>query len=181
MPMAGPCCRCCGGQDYGHGVQRASPILSGAHSPAARRAVEAAPSNHLAHFALAQASVLPQGFSGLPNCGGEGHRTQPHGRRPHPLFVPWVTLMTYAGDWERGCALAERAKQLIPHHPRLVLVPICFPQGVPQRRLPRRSQGRTQVQYARFLALQACRSMAAAYGQLGEREAAGKKEPAGSC
>ncbi len=26
-------------------------------------------------------------------------------------------LMTYAGDWERGCALAERAMQLNPNHP----------------------------------------------------------------
>ena len=26
-------------------------------------------------------------------------------------------LLTYAGDWERGLALAGRAKQLNPHHP----------------------------------------------------------------
>ena len=26
-------------------------------------------------------------------------------------------LLAYAGDWERGCALAERAKQLNPNHP----------------------------------------------------------------
>ena len=26
-------------------------------------------------------------------------------------------LLTYAGDWERGMALAGRAKQLNPHHP----------------------------------------------------------------
>ena len=26
-------------------------------------------------------------------------------------------LMAYAGDWERGCALAESARQLNPHHP----------------------------------------------------------------
>ena len=26
-------------------------------------------------------------------------------------------LLTYAGDWERGLALAERAKQLNPHYP----------------------------------------------------------------
>jgi hypothetical protein len=26
-------------------------------------------------------------------------------------------LMSYAGDWERGCALTEKAMQLNPHHP----------------------------------------------------------------
>src|SRR5437762_13990575 len=26
-------------------------------------------------------------------------------------------LLTYAGDWDRGMALAERAKQLNPNHP----------------------------------------------------------------
>ena len=26
-------------------------------------------------------------------------------------------LIAYAGDWERGCALSERARSLNPHHP----------------------------------------------------------------
>jgi hypothetical protein len=27
------------------------------------------------------------------------------------------TLIAYSGDWDRGCAIAERAPQLNPHHP----------------------------------------------------------------
>jgi hypothetical protein len=26
-------------------------------------------------------------------------------------------LIAYAGDWERGCTLSERARSLNPHHP----------------------------------------------------------------
>ena len=80
-------------------------------------------------------------------------------------------LLTYAGDWERGMALAERAKQLNPHHPGWYWYADfynAYRQGdyrgalnfVLKANLP----GHWGMQAA----------MAAAYGQLGERDAAGK-------
>ena len=34
--------------------------------------------------------------------------------------------IAYAGDWERGCALAERARKLNPHHPGWYWFPAFF-------------------------------------------------------
>ena len=34
--------------------------------------------------------------------------------------------MAYAGDWDRGCALVERARQLNPNHPGWYWFPVFF-------------------------------------------------------
>jgi TolB-like protein len=154
-------------QDYGQGFKlRADSLTSGA--TAARRAVEAAPSNHLAYFSLAQALFFQKEFESFRNAADRVVALNPMDGNSI-AFVG--ELLTYAGDWERGLALAERAKQLNPHHPGWYWYADfynAYRQGdyrgalnfVLKANLP----GHWGMQAA----------MAAAYGQLGERDAAGK-------
>ena len=64
-------------------------------------------------------------------------------------------LIAYSGDWERGCALAERARGLNPAPSRMVLVSLLF-RRLPQRRLPRRAGHCSQDQHAWLLANASC-------------------------
>jgi len=81
---------------------------------AARRAVDLSPSNQLAHAALASAfffrrelgSFRPAAERALALNSMEGYITAFLGLH-----------FAYSGDWERGCALAERATRLNPNHP----------------------------------------------------------------
>ena len=56
-------------------------------------------------------------------------------------------LMLHAGDWERGCALVERARQLNPNHPGWYWFAALL-RCLPQAGLPRRARGRPQDQHA---------------------------------
>ena len=77
--------------EYAHGFNPRPGSLDRA-LVAARRAVDLAPSNPLAQ----QASLFPSsGFRAIA-----------------------IFLITFTGDWERGCALIRRAIELNPHHPR---------------------------------------------------------------
>jgi adenylate cyclase len=81
---------------------------------AARRAVEAAPSNHLAHFGLAQAFYFRKEFESFRNTAERAVALNPM----DGYSIAFVgELLTYTGDWKRGLELAGRAKQLNPHHP----------------------------------------------------------------
>ena len=79
--------------------------------------------------------------------------------------------MAYAGEWEKGCALVERAVQLNPRHPgwyRFALFANAYRQ--------RDYRGAADIALKVNLPGQwfAHAAMAAAYGQLGERDAAAK-------
>jgi hypothetical protein len=78
-------------------------------------------------------------------------------------------LVACAGDWERGCALAERATQLNPHHPGWYWFPMFFDtyrkkdyRGALAAALKINLPGHMYTSAVR----------AAAHAQLGEREAA---------
>ena len=49
-----------------------------------------------------------------------------------------ISLITFAGDWDRGCALIERAMELNPHHPGWYRLMFQFFNGFPESKLPRR-------------------------------------------
>ncbi len=69
-------------QEYAQGFNlQADSLASG--SAAARRAVEAAPSNHLAHFSLAQALFFQREFQGFRNAAERAVALEPHGRQLH--------------------------------------------------------------------------------------------------
>ena len=82
---------------------------------------------------------------------------------------PMGFQIAYAGDWERGCALAERATRLNPHHPGWYWFPSFFDayrkndyRGALDAALKVNMPGFWRTHLA----------LATAYGQLGEREAA---------
>jgi adenylate cyclase len=154
-------------QEHAQGFSlEVNSLTSGA--TAARRAVEAAPSNHLAYFSLAQALFFQKEFQSFRNAADRAVALNPMDGNSIAFLGE---LLTYAGDWERGMALAERAKQLNPNHPGWYWYANfynAYRQGdyrgalnfVIKANLP----GHWGTQAA----------MAAAYGQLGERDAAGK-------
>jgi adenylate cyclase len=135
---------------------------------AARRAVEAAPSNHLAHFSLAQALFFHKEFQSFRNAAERAVALNPMDGNSIAFLGE---LLTYAGDWERGLALAGRAKQLNPSHPGWYWY-AEFYDGY------RRGDYRGALAVALKVNLPgqwfSHAAIAAACGQLGEREAAGK-------
>jgi TolB-like protein/Tfp pilus assembly protein PilF len=100
-------------QEYGQGFNlQPDPLTSGAI--AARRAVEAAPSNPLACFSLAQALFFQKEFQSFRNAAERAVALNPMDGNSIAFLGE---LLVYAGDRERGLALAGRAKQLNPNHP----------------------------------------------------------------
>ncbi len=81
---------------------------------AARRAVEAAPSNNLSHHALAEALFNRRELQAFRPVS---ERAIALNRMDSSVTAFQAMLQSLAGDWERGCALAESAIQLNPHHP----------------------------------------------------------------
>jgi hypothetical protein len=78
-------------------------------------------------------------------------------------------LIAYAGDWERGCALAIRARQLNPHHPGWYWFGSFFDAY-------RKRDYRGALDYALKVNMpgfwRTSLALATAYGQLGDTQAA---------
>ena len=99
--------------EHTHGFNvRPDPL--GRALAAAHRAVEAAPSNHLAHQALASALFFRREIVAFRSAA---ERTIALNPMDSSSTAYLGTLMLHEGDWERGCALVERARQLNPNHP----------------------------------------------------------------
>ena len=154
-------------QEYAQGFElQADSLTSG--STAARRAVEAAPSNPLAHFSLAQALFFQKEFQSFRNAAERAVALNPMDGNSIAFLGE---LLTYAGDWERGLALAERAKQLNPNHPGWYWYADfynAYRQGDYRGALGFALKANLPGHWGMHAAL------AAAYGQLGERDAAAK-------
>ncbi len=133
---------------------------------AARRAVEVAPSSHLAHFSLAQALFFQKDLPSFRNAAERAATLNPMDGNSIAFLGE---LLTYAGDPERGLALAERAKQLNPHHPGWYWYANFYDAY-------RRGDDRGALGFALKVNMPGHWSMqymkAAAFGQLGERDAA---------
>jgi TolB-like protein/Flp pilus assembly protein TadD len=151
--------------EYAHGFN-VMPDPLGRALAAAQRAVDLAPSNHLAYFALASVLFHRRELQAGRNAAERAIALNPmDGYTAAYLGV----RMADAGDWEHGCALAERARQLNPHHPGWYWLPSSFD-----------AYRRSDYQGALDAALRinmpgfwrANLALAAAYGQLGEREEA---------
>ena len=152
-------------EEYAHGFNvRPDPV--GRAFAAARRAVEIAPSNHLAYYALASAQFFRREFQAFRNSAE-------HAIALNPMdgftagFLGF--LIAYAGDWERGCALAERARRLNPHHPDWYWFPSFFDAY-------RKKDYRGALEFALKINMpgfwRTHVALATAYGQLGEQQAA---------
>ncbi len=154
-------------QDYAQGFNLQSDALTSGLA-AAQRAVEAAPSNHLAHFSLAQALFFRKEFPGFVNAAERAVALNPMDGNSIAFLGE---LLSYAGNHERGAALAARAKQLNPHHPGFYWFADFY-------NAYRQGDYRGALGAALKLNLPGHlgnhMTLAAAYGQLGEREAAAR-------
>jgi TolB-like protein/cytochrome c-type biogenesis protein CcmH/NrfG len=79
---------------------------------AARRAVEAGPSNHLAFYSLAQVLYFQKDFQSFRDAAERAIALNPMDGNSVAFLGE---LLTYIGDRERGMQLAGRAKQLNPN------------------------------------------------------------------
>jgi TolB-like protein len=152
-------------EEYAHGFNvRPDPI--GRAFSAARRAVEIAPSNHLAYFALASAQFFQREFQTFRNSAERAIALNPM----DGFTAAYLGMqIAYAGDWERGCALAARARQINPYHPGWYWFPPFFDAY-------RKNDYRGALDVALKINMpgfwRTHLALAAAYGQLGERESA---------
>ena len=99
--------------EYTHGYN-ARPHPMDRSLEAARRAVNLEPSNQLAHAALASAHFFRHEFGSFR---GAAERALALNRMEGYTTAFLGLHFAYSGDWERGCALSERATQLNPNHP----------------------------------------------------------------
>jgi TolB-like protein/Tfp pilus assembly protein PilF len=154
-------------EEYAHGFNlRPDPI--GRAFAAARRAVEAAPSNHLAHHALAAALFFRRE---IPAFRTAAQRAITLNSMDGFTIAYMGFLMAYSGEWERGCALTEQARALNPHYPGWYWFPPLFDayrkndyQGALDFALKVQMPGFWRTNLA----------LAVTYGQLGEGDAARK-------
>jgi TolB-like protein/tetratricopeptide (TPR) repeat protein len=152
-------------EEHTHGFNL-RPDSLGRALAAARRAVEAAPSNHLAYHALAATLFFRRELPAFRNAAERAVALNPM----DGFTMAYLGFLTaYAGDWERGCALAEQARGLNPHHPGWYWFPSVLDAY-------RRSDYRGALDFALKVNMpgfwRTNVALAAAYGQLGELEAA---------
>jgi TolB-like protein/Tfp pilus assembly protein PilF len=154
-------------QDYAQGFNLQADALEKGLA-AARRAVEVAPSNHLSHYALAQALFFLKEFQSFRNAAERAVALNPMDGNALAFLGE---LLSYSGGCERGAALAARAKQLNPNHPGFYWFADFY-------NAYRQQDYRSALAAALNLNLPghmgAHMVLAATYGQLGEREAAEK-------
>jgi serine/threonine protein kinase/tetratricopeptide (TPR) repeat protein len=152
-------------EEYTHGFNlRPDPI--GRALAAARRAVEPAPSNHLAYHALASALFFRRDFGAFRSAAERAIALNPM----DGFTLAYLGfLIAYSGDWERGCALVEQATQLNPHHPGWYWFPLVF-NAYRKRDYRGAVDFGLKVNMPGFWRTHA--AFAAAYGQLGELDAA---------
>jgi TolB-like protein len=152
-------------EEYTHGFNlRPDPL--GRAFAAAQRAIESGPSNHLGYHALASVLFFRREVQAFRSAAERAITLNPM----DGFTIAYLGFLTaYSGEWERGCALVERARNLNPHHPGWYWFAHVFDayrrcdyHGAVRLSLKINMPGfwRTNV------------ALAAAYGQLGEEEAA---------
>ncbi|MEN8163753.1 MAG: tetratricopeptide repeat protein [Acidobacteriota bacterium] len=133
---------------------------------AARRAVDLAPSNHLAQQVLAVALFFRKENAA---CLSAAERSMALNRLDGSNEA--IFLITLSGEWERGCALIRRAMDLNPHHPGWYRAPL----GVNEYRKENYRAAVDEAVKANVADVYWMNLiLAAAYGQLGELAAARK-------
>jgi len=152
-------------EEYVHGFNAKPDPLARALS-AARRAAEAAPSNHLAFHALATVLYYRREFQAFRNASDRAVALNPMDGYT-AAYQGFLTA--YAGDWERGCALAERARKLNPHHPGWYWFPSVF-DAYRKRDYRAALEAALKINMPRFW--RAHLALAVIYGQLGEGDEA---------
>jgi TolB-like protein/DNA-binding winged helix-turn-helix (wHTH) protein len=133
---------------------------------AAQRAVQAAPSNHLAHHALAAAQFFRKDIPAFRVAAQRAIDLNPM----DGFTIAYLGfLIAYAGDWERGRTLLAKARGLNPYHPGWYWFVPCFDAY-------RKGDYRLALEFAQKVNMpgfwRTNMALAAIYGQLDQREAA---------
>ncbi|HEY3974615.1 MAG TPA: protein kinase [Candidatus Sulfotelmatobacter sp.] len=154
-------------EEYNHGFNTRPDPLGRAFA-AARSATEAAPSNHLAHHALASVLFFQRELQAFHT---EAQRAIALNPMDGFTFAYLGMLTAFAGEWERGCAWSEKARNLNPHHPGWYWFPPVFDAY-------RKGDYRGALEIAQNINLPSFWRtnlvLAVIYGQLGEAEPARK-------
>jgi adenylate cyclase len=152
-------------EEYNHGFNlRPDPL--GRALAAARRAFDAAPSNHLAHHALASVLYFRRELQAFRSAAQRAMELNPM----DGFTIAYMGFqISFSGDWERGCALMERARSLNPNHPGWYWFPPFF-------NAYRQGDYRAALEFALKVNMPGFwrneLALAATYGQLGELEMA---------
>ena len=135
---------------------------------AARRAIELDSSGHRGYHALALTLFFRKETQAFRTAAAKAIALNP---MDGCNIAHLGSFIAYAGEWERGCALVERALQLNPNHPGWYWFAPFF-------NAYRKRDYHGALNYALKINLPGLHSthmaLAAAYGQLGQREEAGK-------
>jgi TolB-like protein/tetratricopeptide (TPR) repeat protein len=132
---------------------------------AAQRALELAPSNHLAYHALAAAEFFRKELQSFHIATARAIDLNPM----DGFTLAYLGFLTaYAGDWERGGDLSATARSLNPHHPGWYWFVPCFDAY-------RKGDYEVALDFARKVNMPSFwrtnLAIAAACGQLGQLEA----------
>ncbi|MGO9649098.1 MAG: protein kinase domain-containing protein [Terriglobales bacterium] len=152
-------------EEYNHGFNlRPDPL--GRSLAAARRAVDASPSNHLAHHALASVLYFRRELQAFRSAAQRAMELNPM----DGFTIAYMGFqISFSGDWERGCALMEKAGSLNPNHPGWYWFPQFF-------NAYRKGDYRAALEFALKVNMPGFwrneLALAATYGQLGELEMA---------
>lgn len=130
--------------------------------------MDADPSNHRAFQALAKVQFHRREIQAFRTAAERAIALNP---MDGCSIADMGGLMAFAGDWDQGCALVERALRLNPHHPGWFWFPLAY-------NAYRKGDYRGALNAALKINLPGLFAtpmvLAAAYGQLGELDAARK-------
>jgi non-specific serine/threonine protein kinase len=99
--------------EVGHGFNTLPNAVDRAHA-AARRALDIAPGNHLAHQAMATVLLFRKEIVAAVHEADRAIALNPLDGGSNAAMG---STIAFAGDWARGSALIERAMELNPQHP----------------------------------------------------------------
>jgi non-specific serine/threonine protein kinase len=151
--------------EFGHGFNTLPNAVDRAHA-AARRALDIAPGNHLAHQAMSTVLLFRKEIVAAVHEADRAIELNPLDGGSNASMG---SNIAFAGDWERGSALIERAMALNPHHPiwyRGVLSLKEYSKGNYREAVD--EAVKANAPYLFWLQV----ILAAAYGQLGEQAGA---------
>ncbi len=135
---------------------------------AAQRAVDKAPSNHLAWYALATVRFFQKDKLAFRAAA---ERSLSLNRMDGSTLAYLGLMIAAAGEWDRGCAMLESAMQMNPSHPGWYKIP-AFANAYRKKEYREALNAALRINLPGYFHAQAAR--AAALGQLGEVEAGQK-------
>jgi TolB-like protein/Flp pilus assembly protein TadD/predicted Ser/Thr protein kinase len=151
--------------EYAQGYN-ARPDPLGRALAAAQRAVAAAPTSDVAQTVLANVLFFKKDFLAFRPAAERALALNPMSAS---TTASLGMMIAYAGDWEHGLRVVERAKQLNPHHPGWYHLP-AFYDAYRRRDYPGALASALRINMPGYFWAHA--ALAAVSGQLGEQERA---------